>query len=868
MNLDPRTVMILIIVGATLMGGALFVITRGSLGQVRGGSRWARATLIQAAGWTLIGPLRSVAPDLIWVVVGYGLLSLSLALYLTAVAEFTNQPIRPFWVYGMLVMQSVALTFLVATGQAGAARTAVAGAFAGVLMLKSGHLLFAGSESRRASHALTATLFALCGVMMVARSISEFLLVADKGLTTPPLTGTVDDVTYLMFYVTATLLTFGFVLMLVDRYIVQQQRAETEVKERASLSSKAQRVARLGSYKFEFASGSWASSPQLDDLCGIDESYPRNRDTWLPLIAPDLREEIGGLMSGPTLLRHPRFRKECRIIRHSDQQERWVIAFGELELDDRQEPVRLIGTLQDITEGKRLEAEKENESRLLELIARGGPLPGMLAELLLGYERLFPGLRGSVLLMDPDGRHLRHLAAPHLPPAYCQAIDGVEIGPGVGSCGTAAYTGKTTMVADVASDPLWRDYKDLALGHGLRACWSVPILGARDGVLGTFAFYANAPRAALSTELASLERGAHLASLAIEKQRAEEALRKSKDMLQFVMDHVPARIFWKDGDLRYVGANRRFAIDAGYHDPDQLIGKTDFEMRWAELAEVYRTGDRAVMESGLPKLDCEQPGTTPDGQQVWLSTSKVPLRDEQNHVAGILGIDQDITDRKRAEKAVLASLSEKEALLKEVHHRVKNNLALITSLMRLETGKSREPETKSALKAMQARIHSVMLLNETLYKTQHYSQVKLADYLRQMATHLFRAQNPDPDAVRLVLDLEPVEVQTDQAIPCGLIVNELMTNSLKYAFAGGKRGEVRVSLSQEPYGPARLRVSDTGVGLPADFEARRGGSLGLQLVGDLAKQLQGALEVGPGPTFTVTFMRRLDRGTIEIPPLS
>jgi PAS domain S-box-containing protein len=675
-----------------------------------------------------------------------------------------------------------------------------------------------------------------------------------------------NDVTDLVFYITATLLTFGFVLMVGRRYIARQRQVEADLRAASLLVSRAQQVAQLGSYNFEFSKGAWVSSPQLDELCGIDESYPRNNDTWLPLIAPDLRQEIAGFLSGPALLEHPRFKKECRIIRHSDQQERWVMAFGELELDDRQKPVRLVGTVQDITERKRLEAEKENEGRLLELIARGGPLPDVLAELLRGYERLFPGLRGSVLLLDPDGRRLRHLAAPNLPLAYCQAVDGLEIGPGAGSCGTAAHTRKATMVADIATDPLWRDFKDLALGHGLRACWAVPILGAMGRLLGTFAFYAEAPRDALRTELATLERGAYLAGLAIERQQAEAALRKSKDMLWSVMDHVPAMIFWKDRDLRYLGANTQFAIEAGFERPDQLSGKTDFEMAWKDRADLFRASDRAVLESGLPKLEYEERGLTRGGNETWLSLSKVPLRDEQDQVVGILGISQDVTARRRAEHALKALLAEKEALLKEVHHRVKNNLALITSLMRLETGKSREPETQSALKAMQARIHSVMLLNETLYKTQHYSKIKLADYLRQMATHLFRAQNPDPDAVRLVLELEPVEVDTDQAIPCGLIVNELMTNSLKYAFVGGKRGEVRVRLSQEPYGPAHLSVSDTGVGLPADFEARRGGSLGLQLVGDLAKQLQGALEVGPGPTFTVTFLPRLDHGTIEIPP--
>ncbi len=202
------------------------------------------------------------------------------------------------------------------------------------------------------------------------------------------------------------------------------------------------------------------------------------------------------------------------------------------------------------------------------------------------------------------------------------------------------------------------------------------------------------------------------------------------------------------------------------------------------------------------------------------------------------------------------SLAEKEGLLKETHHRVKNNLTLIASLARLSGGRSSEPETKALCVDMQSRIQSVALLNEALYRTASYTTVGLARYLEQVATHVFRAHASSSSGVRLAFDLEPVEVATAQAIPCALIVNELMTNSLKHAFPLGRGGEVRVSLKTGPDGQTRLGVSDDGVGLPADLKTRRSHSLGLQLVGDLTRQLQGALEVGPGAAFAVTFRPR------------
>lgn len=154
---------------------------------------------------------------------------------------------------------------------------------------------------------------------------------------------------------------------------------------------------------------------------------------------------------------------------------------------------------------------------------------------------------------------------------------------------------------------------------------------------------------------------------------------------------------------------------------------------------------------------------------------------------------------------------------------------------------------------MQARISSVALLNQALYQSGRYKTVQLADYLRQVATQVFRAQAPDSGAIRLTLDLEPVEVETAQAIPCGLIVNELITNGLKHGFEAGGGGDISVSLRRASDGPVRIRVADSGPGLPQEFATKRTASLGLQLVGDLAKQLRGNLEVGPGSVFAVTF---------------
>jgi len=224
-----------------------------------------------------------------------------------------------------------------------------------------------------------------------------------------------------------------------------------------------------------------------------------------------------------------------------------------------------------------------------------------------------------------------------------------------------------------------------------------------------------------------------------------------------------------------------------------------------------------------------------------------------------VALKEDITERKRAQTRLQESLNEKTALLNEVHHRVKNNLQVIASLLRLESKRSSHADTKNVLGDMQGRIRSMAQVHEALYRSGNFAAVDLKDYLEQVATGTFRAQSGNGSVVRLVLNLQAVRVGLDQATPCGLLVNELVTNSVKHGFTFGMQGEVRVELQRvQPEAATelwRLRVVDNGVGLAPDFEARRTKSLGLQLVSDLAGQLGGELKIDQSQElcFEVTF---------------
>jgi len=214
--------------------------------------------------------------------------------------------------------------------------------------------------------------------------------------------------------------------------------------------------------------------------------------------------------------------------------------------------------------------------------------------------------------------------------------------------------------------------------------------------------------------------------------------------------------------------------------------------------------------------------------------------------------------QKQAEEDLKASLKEKEILMQEIHHRVKNNMQIISSLMKLQSRKFRDNRLKEVFRECHGRIQAMALVHETLYQSDSLSEIDLRQYVERLANHLFQAYKAR-GKIQLKLGIEDIIFEIEQAIPCGLIVNELLSNSLKHAFPGGRKGNIEIRAHLTENGEIELAVSDNGVGLPDGFDLHNTETLGLELVAGLVEsQLEGTVSINmeKGTEFVMHFNKK------------
>jgi formate hydrogenlyase transcriptional activator len=327
--------------------------------------------------------------------------------------------------------------------------------------------------------------------------------------------------------------------------------------------------------------------------------------------------------------------------------------------------LQFVGAVTDITERKRAEAVRDGESRILEMIARDAPLEESLEQLVRVVEAQFANLLCSILLLDEDGQHVRHGAAPSLPKPYVKAIDGLCIGPKAGSCGTAMYRREPVVVTDILQDPLWEAYRDVVEPYGFRACWSTPMLAHSGKTLGSFAMYYREPRSPSPAETHALEMATRLAGIAIERKRAEETLRASEAYLAEAQRmarcgswawNVPTgAIFWSQETFRIYDC-----------DPEKTIPT------WSYILDRVHPEDRPGVEQRAKRESTRKDTVNsegdfrivfPDGRIKHLHSIAHPVMNVAGEITEVVGTTIDVTERKRAEEKIRQSERELRQLI-------------------------------------------------------------------------------------------------------------------------------------------------------------------------------------------------------------
>jgi PAS domain S-box-containing protein len=595
---------------------------------------------------------------------------------------------------------------------------------------------------------------------------------------------------------------------------------------------------------------------RANDAAAAEYGFQRDELADLPLqrLWPRAQEELPRRESGQAAWRHVRKDGEAIDVE---------LRFQDIAFAGRPAVALHVAN---VTQRAFSKALLEEQNRLLDLVARGSPLALVLEELVLAMERLSSGMMGSVLLLDEDGLHARHAAAPHLPLPYVRAVDGQPAGPRAGTCGAAMHFNKLVVTADIAQDPLWDDFRELALPHGLRACWSMPVRSSAGKVLGAFCMYYRYPAAPTAGELRLAEAGAAIAAIAIECERGRRGLSESEARLRAILDHAFALVWLKDVEGRYIMVNRHWEETLGI-SAAMAAGRTDAQLFGREIADVFTQNDRKALEAGRP-VEFEEEVALHDGPHIYL-TVKFPLARPDGTAYAVCGAATDITRRKRAERGLEQSREELRALAARLHSVREEERMRIARDIHDHLG-----QMLTVLGMNQSLlIHSVREAAEldrevlaTQLESMHELVGSLLSSVRRIVTEL-RPEVLDTLGLEAALEWQaaefsrrtgigcrvalpggPVQAAPERATALFRICQEALSNVARHSGAG----RVQVELWRDGASLV-MSIADNGRGITPEEEGAPG-SLGLLGMRERAAMLGGTAHVAavPGGGTTVT----------------
>jgi len=420
----------------------------------------------------------------------------------------------------------------------------------------------------------------------------------------------------------------------------------------------------------------------------------------------------------------------------------------------------------------------------------------------------------------------------------------------IGRAKTGQYPSFVTN--DVTHDPRIHNH-EWAQSLGLVSFAGYQLSSDENTLIGVMELFSTRTITPWEDEL--LKGLAHTASQVIRRGLANKALSESEAKYRSLTENTPDIVFAADmnGTITYASPKiKEYGFLA-----EEITGRTLFSFIHPDDRErVRQEFTRQLSEQARFDSTFRMPDKW-ESIHFFEARSNLVLDDYGNRI-GIDGILRDITDREHAEHEIRRSLQEKEVLLKEIHHRVKNNLQVVYSLIDLQVHTLKDQNMINILHDSQNRVRTMSLIHETLYRSDDLSHIRISQYLQNLVNALFSTYSASPERIRAELDIEDIQLDVESAIPCGLIANELMSNAFKHAFPDGRAGQIRIGfyLDKEVY---TLSFADNGVGIPAGVDYLNTDSLGLKLVNLLAtEQLDGTIQLvqKEGTAFIITFPKR------------
>lgn len=336
-----------------------------------------------------------------------------------------------------------------------------------------------------------------------------------------------------------------------------------------------------------------------------------------------------------------------------------------------------------------------------------------------------------------------------------------------------------------------------------------------------------------------------------EKKKMEDAIRESEEKYRTIVEAANEGIWSMDKNFITTFVNQQMADMLGY-EIEEIMGKNItffmFEEEWPQHNELMKNRIKGLSDKYMRKFRRK------DGSEIWSIVSATPLKNKNGEFDGSFAMLTDITPQKEYEEKIKTALKEKELLLSEIHHRVKNNMQIISSLLNLQNSYLNDEKDLELFIESQNRVKSMALIHEKLYRSKDLVEIDFAEYIRDLVYYLFYTYIDDPERIKIDFNTYPLNLNIETAIPCGIIINELVTNSIKHAFPENMSGKITTTLKKQN-NEFILTIKDDGIGFPENIDFRNIDSLGLRLVSNLVDQIDGKINMtlNSGTEFKITF---------------